>query len=96
MTGKYAHTSPYFKTPVKNGMLGYYVHRVIPKTDEDRENITLAAKYENAPDLLALDYFGDADWWWVIPQRNGVQDPIFDMKAGMKLTFPPKDIVRRL
>lgn len=95
MTGKYDISSPFAKTPIKNGMMGYYVHRVIPATDED-QTATLAARYENAPDLLALDYFGDADWWWVIPQRNGLQDPIFDMKAGTKLIFPPKDIIRRL
>lgn len=85
----------YTSTPVKDGFLDHYVHKVIPARESDT-TITLEEKYENAPDLLALELYGDPNLWWVVPQRNGLQDPIFDLKTDTTLVIPSYDTVKSL
>jgi len=86
-------TGIYRKTPSFNGYLGILVHTSIPIRESDTTMI-LEEKYEHAPDLLALDLYGDPELWWVIPQRNGLEDPIFDMKRDTKLTIPSFETVK--
>jgi hypothetical protein len=54
------------------------------------ETITLAAQYDEKPDLLAHDLYGNAKLWWVFPLFNQdmLVDPIMDFKSGMKITVP--------
>jgi hypothetical protein len=54
---------------------------------------TIDKVYENRPDLLAHDLYGNAGLWWVFAQRNPnvIQDPIYDFKAGRSIYIPPKD-----
>lgn len=87
--------SVYNKTVAKHGFLQYYVHRTIPAKASDT-TIILDGKYEHAPDLLAYDIYGDAKLWWAIPQRNSLEDPIFDLKAGMSLVLPSKNTVNEV
>lgn len=77
----------YSKTPNSFGFKGYYVHRHINKSDTDT-SLVLESKYEHAPDLLAYDLYGDENLWWVIPQVNELEDPIWDLKDGMSLRVP--------
>lgn len=92
---KRSNKTVYGETGLLNGMLGHYVHRIIPAKDSDII-ITLDEKYEHAPDLFALDTYGDAELWWVVPQRNGLQDPVFDFKKDKKLIVPSYDNVKGL
>lgn len=41
------------------------------------------------PDLLSYDLYGDSSQWWTIAllNRNQIEDPIRDLKAGMTLRF---------
>jgi hypothetical protein len=82
-------------TPINGRFLGYYVHRKIPATDRDKVIQSLDPKYEFAPDLLALDEYGDEELGWVFAVRNGLEDMIFDIKAGMTLVVPPLDAIKR-
>jgi|TARA_B110000914_G_scaffold204485_1_gene198877 hypothetical protein len=56
------------------------------------ETITLAAQYDEKPDLLAHDLYGNAKLWWVFPLFNQdmLVDPIMDFKSGMKITVPTR------
>jgi hypothetical protein len=56
------------------------------------ETITLAAQYDEKPDLLAYDLYGNAKLWWVFPLFNQdmLVDPIMDFKSGMKITVPTR------
>jgi hypothetical protein len=46
--------------------------------------------YQNRPDLLAYDLYGDVNLWWVFSVRNKsiIKDPVFDMVAGTKIYLP--------
>ena len=56
------------------------------------ETITLAAQYDEKPDLLAHDLYGNAKLWWVFPLFNQdmLVDPIMDFKSGIKITVPTR------
>ncbi len=56
--------------------------------------VTVAPKFEHRPDLLSYELYGNSSYWWVIAllNRNQLQDPIRDLKAGMVLTvLSPSD-----
>lgn len=54
------------------------------------KTITLESKYENKPDKLAFDLYGNAKLWWVFAQFNQdkLQDPIIDFVAGLEIQVP--------
>jgi hypothetical protein len=56
------------------------------------ETITLAAQYDEKPDLLAHDLYGNAKLWWVFPLFNQdmLVDPIMDFKSGIKIIDPTR------
>lgn len=85
----YTNTSPWFITPVKQDYLD--VLKIRPVSAEiDDFLYTIESQYENRPDLLAFDLYGDAKLWWVFIQRNldVLGDPIFDFVAGKKIYIP--------
>ena len=52
--------------------------------------ITLEAKYDEKPDLLAYDLYGNAKLWWVFAlfNQDELVDPIVDFKTGLKISVP--------
>jgi hypothetical protein len=89
----YRPTSPYALTPVSGRFLGRYVHRVIPPSADDLEMI-VSQRFVGRPDLLALEVYGDEALWWVIPQRNGLEDPVGDMTLDRVLAVPSRRLVQ--
>ena len=90
------HSSPWASTPLlRNRFRDIMVKRTIPTSDLDK-TIILDMKYEHSPSLLAYDLYGHSQYWWVIPQRNKLVDPIFSLKAGIELIIPDQSIVRSL
>lgn len=63
----------------------------IPFDTSDYE-ITIEHKYEHKPKLLAYDLYGDKSLSWVFTyfNRDLIEDPIFDLKVGMKIKVPTK------
>jgi hypothetical protein len=51
---------------------------------------TITAPYENRPDILAYDLYGEPALWWVFMQRNLdiIQDPIYDFTPGTQIYIP--------
>jgi hypothetical protein len=85
----YHKTSPYGSTEIVNGYLDVMEFRDIPlERDDIRFEVT--STYENRPDLLAYDLYGDARLWWVFAVRNKriIKDPIYDLTAGVKIYLP--------
>lgn len=65
----------------------------LPKAEDLIRNktpqlITVAPKFQYRPDLLSYELYGNSGYWWLIAllNRNQLQDPIRDLKAGMVLT----------
>lgn len=93
----YRSTSPYFETPQLTWRLGRYVHRPVPVTSTDTE-ITIDPKYHNRPDKLSHDLYGTPDYYWVFMARNMnlIRDPIWDLKAGMRIFVPSREAIGRI
>lgn len=47
--------------------------------------ITKGVEYR--PDLVAYDFYGETDFWWVILEVNKIYD-IWDFKAGKTIFLP--------
>jgi hypothetical protein len=85
--------SMYRKTAVVNNKyLDVWVPDVTDITLFNTKTITLESKYENRPDKLAYDLYGNAKLWWVFAQFNQdtLQDPIIDFVSGLEITVPTK------
>jgi len=85
----YNKTSPYYLTDQSKGYLDVISFRTIP-AEADDILFTVTNSYQNRPDLLAYDLYGDVGLWWVFAQRNPnvIQDPVFDLQAGVQIYLP--------
>ena len=85
----YSKSSPYYKTELVNGYLDVMTYRDLP-AERDDILFEVTATYENRPDLLAYDLYKDAGLWWVFSIRNKtvIKDPVYDLKAGVKIYLP--------
>jgi hypothetical protein len=56
----------------------------------DVYSVTLAAKYNERPDMLAYDLFSNSNLWWVFAEFNQdiLKDPIMDFKSGLTIQVP--------
>jgi hypothetical protein len=89
MAASYSKSSPYYITDQTSGYLDVITWRDIPVENDDIL-FTVTNSYQYRPDLLAYDLYGDVGLWWVFAQRNPnvIQDPIFDLQAGIKIYLP--------
>jgi len=91
----YKDNSPYATTSYSAGYLDIINFRDIPaRTDDVLYEVT--KQYENRPDLLAYDLYGDVGLWWVFSVRNKdiIKDPVFDLVAGIKIYLPTANTIR--
>lgn len=91
----YSTTSPYFATKTTGSYLDVMTFRNIPSLDSDIE-YEILSQYENRPDLLAYDLYGDPNLWWVFAVRNKdiIKDPIYDMYPGQKIKLPTLETLK--
>jgi hypothetical protein len=91
----YSNTSPYYKTEIVNGYLDVMSFRELPNEQNDIL-FEVTATYEYRPDLLAYDLYEDPTLWWVFSVRNKriLKDPIYDLKAGIKIYLPKKSTLK--
>lgn len=71
-----------------NTRLGWWERREFSKSPTD-VSLTLIAKYNKRPDLLAYDLYGKATLQWFILQYNAISD-ITTFKQGLTLVLPTK------
>jgi hypothetical protein len=83
----YSKQSLYHETPIVGRFLEYYVHRSIGPADDDGL-LKIDHRWVNRPDLLALDLYGDEKYEMVIPLRNKMENPIFDMVFDLWVYTP--------
>lgn len=93
----YSRNSPYGQTKFYGNFLDVAQFPSIPKNQDD-VLFEINRTYQNRPDLLAYDLYGDANLWWVFALRNpnSIKDPIFDMRAGRKIYLPKKSTLTNL
>ena len=96
MKAEYSKNSPYYKTETTRGYLDTIEWRKIPFESDD-VLFTVTQSYENRPDLLAYDLYGDVGLWWVFSVRNPaiLKDPVFDLRAGIKIFLPKMSSMKK-
>jgi len=54
------------------------------------KTITLEAKHNERPDLLAYELYGNSKLWWTFAlfNQDTLQDPIIDFKSGLSIIVP--------
>lgn len=91
----YPSQSAYAATPQTASHIGRYVHREITPSSDD-SYLVIEPKYENRPDLLAFELYGNPNYWWVFYSRNldQIRDPIWDFVSGIEIVVPSEDHLR--
>ncbi len=89
MSADYSKFSPYANTKTFGRFLDVLDYRPIPRNANDTA-FKINAIYQYRPDLLANDLYGKASLWWVFAARNRnvIQDPIWDFRAGRTIFIP--------
>lgn len=82
-------TSPYYTTSQFGKFLDILEYRSVPADSSD-VLYQIDNFYDNRPDLLAHDLYGDANLWWVFAARNpnALKDPLFDFTTGTTIYIP--------
>ena len=89
MAAEYSKTSAYATTDRFGRFLDVLNFRAIPKNSLDTV-FRINSIYQYRPDLLANDLYGKPQLWWVFAARNRnvIQDPIWDFRAGRTIFIP--------
>lgn len=92
----YPKSSPWGQTKQNRFYLELLNIRPVPAEGDDIL-YTIETQYENRPDLLAYDLYGNAKLWWVFVQRNMsvIKDPIYDFRPGVKIYLPKKSNLQK-
>lgn len=66
----------------------------IPRTVND-EVYVIGHGYDQRPDLLAHELYGNSRLWWVFALRNPdvIKDPIRDFRTGTSIVLSPRSVV---
>lgn len=93
MAKNYRSDSVYRTTPIKNNRYLDILESPIENTsDYNTFPLTISNKYQNRPDMLANDLYGNSKLWWVFAMFNQdkLNDPIYDFVAGLEIQVPEK------
>ena len=93
MTTIYRPDSNFRNNRIVNGKyLSITDELVSNKADVVTSPLIVEAKYDQRPDVLANDLYGNSRLWWVFAEFNQdkLVDHILDLKAGMELQVPEK------
>jgi alpha-L-fucosidase len=94
MAVSYSKSSPYASSEIYGFFLDVANIPTIPIDPSDVQ-YQIDAIYNNRPDLLAFDLYGNSSLWWVFSVRNPnvLQDPVFDFVPGVIIFVPQKQNV---
>lgn len=94
MAVSYSKSSPYASSEIYGFFLDVANIPTIPIDPSDVQ-YQIDAIYNNRPDLLAFDLYGNSSLWWVFSVRNPnvLQDPVFDFVPGVIIFVPKKQNV---
>ena len=56
--------------------------------DEGDIFVTLNDELLQRPDTISFRAYGTTEFWWVIYEFNGINDPLFDLSLGQVLRLP--------
>lgn len=91
----YSSTSPYNGTGTWGKFLDVWAGKTIPPAVTDAR-YEIDPPYNQRPDLLAYELYGDSNLWWVFAVRNPdvLKDPVFDFRAPTIIYVPTATTVK--
>lgn len=66
----------------------YYLNNVYPDIPLSPEDNYVIATLGDRMDLLALDFYGDVDFWWIIASANSLPGDSLYLEPGMQIRIP--------
>lgn len=83
------------KNAIRLGMRNKrFINRL--KEQADYTNYNVPAKYAHRPDLIANDFYGSPELWWVITEFNEIFHPAKDLTTNKELRIPNQEDVMNL
>ena len=78
------------KTKITPTLKNYYKYIKYPEIPVDINDVYIITKGGDRLDLMANDYYGDPDLWWVIVKANPnkIQRDSFFIKSGIQIRIP--------
>lgn len=68
--------------------IGWWDRRVLAQGIDDIF-ITITARYDKRPDLVAYDVYGKATYMWLVLQYNTIVDINLEFVEGKQIRLPP-------
>lgn len=90
----YDKSSPYYDTKLNRFFLDTGITSIA--RDGTEVTVTIEAKYNRRPDLLAYEVYGSSRLWWLFAAINPdtIKDPVFDFKTGTTIVLLSKERAR--
>jgi hypothetical protein len=82
---RYTYAETLVTKETKKRYLESVIYPKIPLSDEDFYIITQST---DRLDLLSNQYYGDAQYWWVIAVANNINDGTLYVDAGKQIRIP--------
>ena len=62
---------------------------------DDIDFLIADPKYINRPDAISYKFYGNAKYWWVIAERNEINDPFTGFYQGRVIKIPTMEKVKK-
>jgi nucleoid-associated protein YgaU len=66
----------------------YLESTIYPKIKATDDDIYVISSSSDRLDLLAYQYYGDKNYWWIIAVANNLNDATFHIEPGVQLRIP--------
>ena len=85
MPSRYDYTKTLTTNETKKKYLESTIYPIIKPTDDD---LYIIAQSNDRLDILALKYYGNKNYWWVIAVANNLNDASLYIETGMQIRIP--------
>lgn len=85
MANRYRYSGTLKKPATNKRYLGSAIY---PKVKADANDIYVIVDQSDRLDILALKYYGDQNYWWIIAIANNLNQASFYVEPGRQLRIP--------
>lgn len=85
MASRYSNTQ---SVANKNTKQKYLESTIYPKIKPSNNDVYIISEQGDRLDILAKNYYGDSEMWWIIAIANNINDAVFYIQPGTQLRIP--------
>jgi len=78
-----------FDSTIEQNRVAFYKYSNIASSTNDQK-YTVTKGTQHRLDLISVKFYGTAAYDWFIAEYNNIEDPIRDIKPGLKLIIPDR------